>query len=371
MVQRPPVGACLAVLLATAPLSAQKLTDARTFVPRDHACEIAVDFVALRQAGLWEHLERSLLVKAMDMMQAQLGVRVSDLDRLRAFPETRDSAEREPGQRNGGLVIFEGNDNVGLPASSESNPLKADRIGETEILVEDYAWAAEDPDIYLSPRPGLLVYSTMHLVRPLVEGKVPPGVPSPDFLALTASPGGLAHVVIRFSPKMLADMPEAMQGMNPTADADPVHFLAMRLRQEKAPDADEPTFALELTLRYATGTAAVEPAEKWLRDSLDELGKHPQMGALKRYWRKVAINRDGQDLKARLELGKARQAAADIANLLAPMMMFGMTAEAQPAAVAVPVEAVEVEEPPPPVKDPPKPATEKPKGEGSGKGGGL
>jgi hypothetical protein len=359
----------IAALLLALPLGAQAATDARAFVPKDYRCECFVDFVALRECGLWDHMERSMVVQLMDSLQAQIGVRIGDLDRLRAFPETPSDEPERDGRRGGGVVVFEGNGNVGLPMADEERSLRLDKLGAFDVLVEDHSWTAEDPDLWVSPKAGLLVYGTRHLIAPILEGKAGPGVPPPEFLSLTSGRGNLAFVVMEMTAAMLRDVPEEMAGMNPAGDEDPLRHLLVRVRQ--VGEGDEATFELQGTLRYARGAKAPELAAKWLREGLQQLEKHQQLGALKRFWRKVEVKVDRQDVTARLDLGNARKAAGEIGNLLAPLMVMGTRLEAVGGAVLedVTLEPVAVPPPPPP-PPPPEPVPPKPKGEKPGGGGG-
>lgn len=341
---------CTILLLSALPLAAQQTLDARAFVPPRYEAEAVVDFAAMRESGLWDHLSRSMVVKLLDSLEGEMGVRISNLDRLRAFPPVRVGGADQGGEQ-ADLVLFEGNDQVGLPPAPDGGHLRPDRIAGHDVLVADYGWGDEDPDVFVSPRPGLLAYGNRRHVTAVLERSATPGVPPAEFLSLTSGRGNQAFMVVQFTGPMLADLPEEMAGMNPSA-ADALQYLMLRARRADAGGADdEPVFALQGILRYQTGAEGPKAAQEWLQQTMARLAQHQQLGALKRYWKKVQSRVDGRDLVVELELGNARRAAGDLGNLLAPMML--MTARGVEAAQAVEVEEAVVEEPPPPPPPPP------------------
>lgn len=337
----------LASLVLVLPALAQAPTDPRAFVPRDYPCEVFVDFVALRQSGLWDHLQRSFVVNLVSSRSDHFGAMLPDLDRVRVFPETVGG---DPATRIGRVLVLEGAEHVRLPAVSEQEHLRADTLAGHDVRIEDWGWNQTNPDVWVSPRPGLLVCAGQSFVTPVLEGKATPGVPPPEFLSLTSGRGGLAHLVVQMSPAMLEDMPAELRGMNPAPDDDALSHLMLRVRQ--VGDGDGITFELQGTLRFARGDVAPAKAAQWLRDQLQLLQQHRQYGALKRLWSKVEVTVDGQDVVARLGLGAARTAAAELGNSLASLVF--MTVRAVETVGAQQAQVIVL----PAVEEKPKPAAQ-------------
>lgn len=359
---------CLPFLFAV-PLLAQKPPDADAFVPSDYRCECLVDFQALDQHEMLEGLRRSALGMVFGMFEQQLGFALTDLKRLRAYPEMPTDADET---RHGGIAIFEGNHNVGLPGMQQLDGYKEEKLGSTPMLVEQSPWN-EDPDIYASPRDGLMITGSTHLVRPVLEGKSKLAVPPADFLSLTSGRGSLAHFVAAMSTKMLKDLPFLTPEM--WSAEDPPKYLMLRLRLEPGTDGPDDDVVFEAVVR-CTGKQGPEVIAKTAREALQAAEQHPRLGALKHLWKKIELKTDGIDLVAHMSLGRPRDAAGSLGLMLAPLLLFGTTTTAVPAQAVqvVPAEVVVEEHPveehpvgePAPKKGGAEEPKEKPKGGGNG-----
>jgi hypothetical protein len=355
---RPSAASVLAasVLTALAPLAAQdqkqepKL-EARSFTPAGYRAELFVDFKALNEHGNWDAVRRSPTGTMFGIAEQHLGFELAELERIHAYPEIPDGQEEPENQRRGGMAVFVGSDKIVLP---RPEGYREDKLGGFAASVEDREWTGADPDLWLQVRPGLIVYATQHLVRPVVEGKAAPGVPDAEFLLLTSGKGGLAHVVVTLTDAMLEDLPFPLpEGVLHEDDKPRFFALRLRLLPQAAKDGEEqePEVVLDAILRHQTGAKGPEAVRALAQKGLDEAKEHPRLGALKRFWSKIELKTDGRDVTLRLPLGRPRDAGGNLAMLIAPLTFFGMTAEAAPAAVEVAAPA-------------PKPATEPGRGRG-------
>jgi hypothetical protein len=358
---RPTAASLLVASLVPLAAQAPKL-DARSFTPAGYRAEMFVDFAALNEHGIWDAVRRSAAGTLFGMLEQQLGFELAELAQIHAYPEIPDGQPRDEGRRQGGLAVFTGSDKVVLPTPAG---YRRDKVGDYEASIQDGEWAAADPDLWLQVRPGLLVYATQHLVRPVVEGKAAAGVPEAEFLLLTSGKGGLAHVVVTLTDAMLADMPFPVPEGVLHADDMPRFFaLRLRLAPQGAKDGEEqePEVVLDAIVRHETGKQGPEAVRTLAQKALDEAKEHPRLGALKRFWSRIELRVDGRDVAARLPLGRPREAAGNLATLIAPLMLLGTHAEAPPAAVEV-----QVEDPAP--KPEPKPEPRPGGGEGRRGGG--
>ncbi|HLQ38633.1 MAG TPA: hypothetical protein VK348_12570 [Planctomycetota bacterium] len=360
---------CLAAaVLAAVPLAAQQKLEARTFVPKDYRCEVFVDFTAVKDNGMYDGFRQSLLQPVFGIGERVLGVELAELARIRAYPEL-PSDDAGP-QRHGGVAIYEGSDKIVLPPADQMEGYKQEKVGDLVLLVQDQDWNREDPDLFVSPKPGLLVYATRHLVQPLLDGKATPGVPSGEFLTLTAGRGNLAYVVMALSKRMLANGPSELSELQWSEDDQP-QFLLLRLRQDRAAEGDDMTVVAEAVLRHRTGKDGPAMVEGKLREALAWLKQHPRFGAMKKWWNKVELKVDGRDLQVRLPLGKPRDATGALVTMLAPMLMVargGFEAPAQAVQIEVAPTPAETEKPAEKPKEE-KPKQEKPKDEPPKAGG--
>jgi hypothetical protein len=324
-----------------------RVPDARAFVPAVFFGEVFLDMKTLRDQEVLDGLSSSLFGPVLKELAGNLGFDLQELDQVRIYlPKPREPAPmlladddkpREPVQREDVTMVLQGSSKVRL-AAKPTKETAADKVAGFDVLLHGARWYRDDPDLWVSPRPGLLVIGTRHEVQPVLEGKGKPGVPPGEFLSLTTGKGILAHVVMQLAPSVLQDM-ELPPGT--VCDEDPPRFLAVRLRSELPASAgDDPTFVLESTVRCnqaGKGPAALLAAAK---QGIEAGRHHPQLGALKAVWSRLEVAVDGCDVVARLPLGRAREAVNSLGMLAAPLwVMRRAEAEAVEVRAAVPVPA--------------------------------
>lgn len=356
------------LFVLAAPALAQQPADA--FVPSDYRCEVVVDFVALDKIDMVEPVLRSPVGAMFNMIEAEFGFGIADLTRLRAYPEVpRDGGAGE--RRLGSITIFEGNDNVGLPTGQIAAGCEAQKVGDTDLLVETAAFLGNDPSIYACPRPGLLVFGSEHLVRPALTGPHKAAVPPGDFLSLTSGRGNLAWFVCALSQRALGEVPFLTPAM--WSSDDPPKSMMLRLRHVQQGDDDEGEVILDAVVRCG-GKAGAAVVLQAARDALAAAEKHPRLSALRFLWQKIELRASGIDVQAHLPLGRPRVASGMLALMLTPLGFLAVSEAApmQVQAVAVPVQLVPAAEPPAPAEKPkpapaPKPV-EPPKPAGGGNG---
>jgi hypothetical protein len=320
--------------------------DARAFVPAVFFGEVFLDMKTLRDQEVLDGLSSSLFGPVLKEVAGNLGFDLQELDQVRIYlPKPHEQTPviiTDDGKpvlppREAVSSVLQGSDKVRLPAKTGEN-FAAEKIAGHDVLLQGARWYGDDPDVWVSPRPGLLVIGARHDVQPVLEGKGKPGVPPGEFLSLTSGKGIVAHVVVQLAPSMLQDIVrELPQGT--VCDEDPPRFVAVRLRSEPPANAgDDPTFVLEATVRCnqaGKGPAALLAAAK---QGIEAGKHHPQLGALKALWSKLEVAVDGCDVVARLPLGRAREAVNSIGMFAAPLwtMRRAEAAAVEARAVATP-----------------------------------
>lgn len=332
----------------------QKPLDGRAFVPPEPRSEIAADFKAMRDTGVWDGITVSIAGTFLPMVESELGFRLEHVDRLRVYLHDR---EHDPSNNDTGITILEGSDQLVIPPAEEG--AHTETIAGLDVLV-CRTWNADaEPSWWVAPKPGVLVYGARHLVEPALRRARVPGVTPPELLSLSAGRGVLAHLVLELDPTAKRGLIDSLDGKDlPEPD-----FMMLRLRTESSDDGEDPRVHVDGKLRWATPENGPPQLLAHLQQRLALLEKHPRLGALKRIWKLMELGVDGRDLTLHMDLGRPRDVGGLIA-IAAPIFMLGTSVA--PAAAAVPAESVpvQVEEPPPPPV--PEPA---PKDGGKGKDG--
>ena len=320
----------LAVLLPTA--TAQQ-PQARSYFAGEYPTEFVADLERLREIGAWDGLASSLLAPVFAEFENNMGFALDDLREIRGAMQL---PERQP-QRPHPVIVMTGNSDVVLPSFEPTPGRRVESVeaGEQQLLRVRSAWRDDDPGtLYLSPKPGVLVFGPPANVSAIADGSHKAGVPTPEVLRHTESPGDLAHLATHLNAVMREDVFESMRDW--FTNEDPVTFLLIRLHAT-GPE-DEPTIAFEAMLQCERGTVGPDQLAAAIEKDLAALSTHRQFGALKRFWNKVEVTRDGREVWMRLPLGRPRRAAANLAQLIAPLLMVG-SVEASAPVRAVPVPA--------------------------------
>ena len=297
----------LFVTLTAAALAQGAGRTAASFVPGDHRCEVVIDFAALRDTGLIDDLQASMMGMMLKQAEKEMGVPFAALERIRLYPELPDS---ESDSQQGGIAIIEGNDKMSMPDKAGKETAK---IGDYEVVLDS---ASDDPDLWVDVGPGLLVYGTRHVVAPLLDGSKKAGPTNAELAALGGGDGVLFKAAMFLSPAMFG-------GANPMEEMgiDLPETGAVRLVSETVDDED--TFVLEVVARFADAEKGPEAMVQMAMAQLQGMAAHPMMGEqLKPMMEKLDIKAQGNDAVARLKLGTSRELVTALSGL-APMMMMG------------------------------------------------
>lgn len=316
----------VAVLLV-ASLPAQKAIPADAFLPPDYRTIVAVDLVALRDRGIWDELEGSLLAVALRGLEREAGFPLECLDRLRAsvFMPPDWQGDSPPPQ----IMVLEGRERLDLPESVRNN----DSWQETEVAGHP-VWTRRHgrrEDLIVTLPPHVRVEGCRSLIEPVLLGRHGRSQPAPDVMSLLSGRGdNLAYMVFDVgSTKVQHPLVEQVfPGIEWPAEDAPT-FVMLRLRARGT--ADDPQLELEGVVRHQKGEAGLEASEAAVQRWLEGLAQHPQYGAVKHVWRRIALLRDGTDLVARLPLGRARDSVGTLAILFAPLFQRPQTVQARPA----------------------------------------
>lgn len=350
---------CAAALLAV-PVFAQKKLDGRAFVPLEPRAEIRVDLKTLRDTEVWDGLTRSIGGSLLPMLEQQLGFPIDAIDVLRFYPDMRDPGADDGSRElanDAGVLVLEGSAKIVAPLGAPGT--RTEQMAGFEVVMAD-SWNAADPNCWVTPREGVLVYGAQHEIAPVLLGERHGGVTPPELLSLVAGRGIAAHVVVTLPERAGRELLETLE----VGDVPAPTFFMLRLRcEDAAADAgdDGPVLHLDGGLRWADAAPqAPQQALQVLRTRLEMLKGHPRFAALKRIWSIVELGADGRDLTLHLRLGSARETGG-LLGLALPFLMFT-------AAAPAPVQAVEV-----PAPAPAQPAPGDGKGDGKdgdGKDGG-
>jgi hypothetical protein len=311
-----------------APPQEKRPLDARAFVPASYLAEIFVDVKALRDQEILEGLSSTAIGPFLKMMEREFGFALENVDTLRVFPPV-EGQPRVPGKREAMIGVFTGNEKVCLPARPADADTTMDTIAGCKVAIRGAAWYGDDPDLRVCVRPGLLAFGPRRCLAPVLEGTATPGVPPGEFLSLASGKGVLAYTIATLTDKALED--RSVVPENAVCADDKPRCLIVRVRSEPgaAPD-DEPTLVLEAIVRCENGKQGPKRLAAVVKEGLEAAQKHPRLSALKRFWTKIEVTVDGRDVRARLPIGKPREAASNLALLVAPLMLgAGVRVETQ------------------------------------------
>lgn len=296
-----------AVAAATAP----PLTG-KSFLPAEHRTLVAVDLKGLRDRGVMEAIEDSLLGSVLPRLEQQAGFPLANLDRLWAYADI----DGERTSRN--LYVFEGNAALQPPPLRPGQQVEHREVGRYRVDCSQDArgelWIAQ-------PRPELLVVGHPAFVEGPLLGKPSNGLPAADVLSLLSGRGdNLIYGVIDIGQSDFlrqVTLGRLLQVETWPQDDLPLFLMA---RARTIGDADDPHLEVELVVRFATGKAGVEQGAAAMRQLFVRLQEDKQLGALKKLWQSVEVTVDGRDLAAKKDLGRLRDSVGTLAVLLGPVL---------------------------------------------------
>lgn len=301
--------------LLVATLPAQEPIPAEAFLPPDYRTLYLIDLAAMRERGIWDELDSSILSAALKGLEREAGFPLDHLDRLRAslvVPEDWDKRSPPPH-----VLVLEGHEQLDLPESVRNNERwQQETIAGFAVRIR---MSGDREEVIVQPRSGLRIEGARSLVEPVLMGRRTKSQPAADVLSLLSGRGdNLACLVFDTSAAAARDTilgrlfpdTEWPEGDGPT-------FLMLRLRA--LGEADDPRLELEGVLRHAKGDAGLGVSEAAAKRWLEGLAGHPQYGAVKQVWRRIQLQAKGSDLVAKLDLGRARDGLGTLATLLAPL----------------------------------------------------
>jgi hypothetical protein len=298
---------------------------AASFMPDEPQGEFLIDFRTMRERGIWEEVEATLLAPVFRQMEKELGFPLAGLDRLHMW--LRMPADAEP-QSQSRIVVMEGK--VALPPSVGNGMWTDERIGDYDAKVFPHGPAGR-ASMIVRVGEDLLVTCPRELAEPVLLGKAKGGRPGADQMSLLSGrTTELLHVYVDLVAARRGKGEFGFLGEIEYPEDDPATHLLLRIRTHG--DDDDPHLMLEGVVRHRKGEQGLELTETAARKWLEEMQQHPRLAALKKIWSAVGFARKGTDLTAQLDLGRPRAGVGVLAQLMAPI--FAPRAVAQEAAAA-------------------------------------
>lgn len=328
--------ALAASLLAFAPVVAQTkpapVFTARSFLPDQYQNVAFVDLAALRDHGIQDVLDASVLKTVFTQLEKETGFPLTSLDRA-----TQVAVAGGDEVRHRTVTVLEGNKELPLPPWVTGGRWTESTAGEHVL----YRREGRVSDVFVCPRPNLQVFGDDEFVLPALEGKRGGGGPCPDVMSLLSGRGDhLAYAVFfldteRNARRVLdALFPETKwpEGGKPT-------FFVFRLR--KIGTADDPHVELELVVRHEKEGDGVTTTDAAWDALLERLKKDAGWLSFRPLLARAQKRRDHADVVVAADLGTPREAVGHAALLFGKV--FARQAQEQPdeaaAAPAAPAPA--------------------------------
>jgi len=313
---------------ALATLPAQSPLAAKSFLPSDYRNVVCADLAAMRNKGIWDELQASVLKTVFQQMEKEAGFELGALDRVTsvADPGTgnswRDTADSTR------VMVFEGNASLGMPESMRQHWTE-EKIGAFTVR------ALRDLELCVNPRPELLVFGSASVVRPVLEGKPHSGLPSADVMSLLSGrDDSLAYLVFNTAlPLLRNEVLGRVFPDTPWAEGQAPAFVCVRVLATG--DADDPHLGVEAVLRHAAEGAGMDVSATAADALLERLAAMPQLRTVKPLLQRVEKKRDRTDLVYSLDLGRAREAVGQVAAL-AGLLFKARSAEPVHATIDAP-----------------------------------
>ena len=309
MIRQLPV-ACLVASL----LPAQDPIPAKAFLLDDHRCVAFVDLKALRDRGIWEDLEVSVLKFAFAQIEKENGFPLAALDRVTMVAEP--PVERGMGISVRPVCVLEGNRELGVPESVARGGWSKQTFGAYDV----HHRGGGNDETCVCPRPEMRVTGNTDIVRPVLEGKPNLGQPCADVLSLLSGRGdNVAYLVIDVgTPLLRKTVLQRLLGETAWPEGDEPTFVLLRLRATG--EADDPHLEVEAVIRHAKAAEGLAETDKLVDAWLEKTQKDPQFLGLKPLWPRLERKKDRTDVTLRFDLGRPREAVGHVALLMAPML---------------------------------------------------
>ena len=172
-------GVYLSSLSLLASLSAQeapqpdKHLQARNFFFDNYSSVATVDVQRLRELGILDELQSSLMAIALAQMEPSMGFSVDALNRVSTV-----SRWNPDGLRMEDIIVMEGAAELPYHSVLESWQWTKDKLGALDILRRAY----DESEIDVHVHKTLRVSGPEQFLRPVLEGKPRAGLPSADLM---------------------------------------------------------------------------------------------------------------------------------------------------------------------------------------------
>jgi hypothetical protein len=313
---------------------------ARRYLFDDYKNVVAIDLAAMRESGVWEDFEATLLKLAMKEFEEELGQPLLAIDRFVSVMELQDGHAKA-------IYVLEGNRELVWPKWTESEWIKTSQVGGAEAR----GYSDVGGDVWMRPEATILLGGDRAALEASVVGKGRGGLPSPDVMSLLAGRARtLAWAVADLSfdhahtwvAEAFFDDEQWPAGQAPT-------FFALRLLTEG--DADDPRLVLHAAFRHGADERGAAWTKQAVEKMIERVRTEPKLVLLRPLLRKVEHGFDRGDYVVRVDAGRPRDAIGVLAALAGPLFML----RSEPAVQVIEVEAAVEQAPPPPPPPPPAP----------------
>jgi len=323
-----PIPLLLASALVTALVPAQDDARLRSWLPDGYSNIASVDLELLRDRGIWEELQLSVLGATFGGMEKELGFPLAALDKVLMVASLTESSAKAQEVR---LLVG----NRELPAATRNmGSYQQEQVGKHEVWVRD----SYRREYFLRPEPTLQVFGTALALDPILGGQAHGGLPCPDVMSLLSRPSTtFACFVLDVSAPVLRT--RMMRAMFPDTTwpegHEPTFFCVRGLITG---DADDPHLTVEATMRHAKEGEGLQVTAKAIDALLERLAAEPTQRTLASLLKKAERQQLRSDYVLTLDLGRARAAAGNLALLVLPLFA-PVRAEPAAARAAAPVPA--------------------------------
>lgn len=321
---RVPSPLLLVSVFAAVVLPAQDDARVRPWLPDGYRNLASVDLALLRDRGVWEELQLSVLGATFGSMEKELGFPLAALDKVLMVASLAESAPESQEVR-----LLVGNrelpDKVRNMASYHQ-----EKVGRHDVWVRD----SYRRDYFLRPEPELQVFGSAPALDAILDGQAHGGLPCPDVMSLLARPSTtFACFVLDVSTPVLRT--RMMRSMFPDTTwpegHEPTFFCVRGLITG---DADDPHLAVEATMRHAKAGEGLQVTAKAIDAVLERLAAEPTLRTLAALLKKAERQQLRSDYVLTLDLGRARAAAGNLAMLVLPLFAPMRVEQVAPRAAA-------------------------------------
>jgi hypothetical protein len=314
------------------PTTAAKLT-AQSFLPDDYRNIAFADLKALRDRGIWDELEVSVLKLAFEQIRKELGCPLADLDRITMVAAM---LERDGRMQIAELSVMEGNKGLPLPPS-----VVGERIGGTGWETGqfgEFTVRRRNDELIVQPRAEVIVTGHAPWVEATLSGRARGGQPCADLMSLLSGRADtLAATAFDLETPRVGEVIKAQVFQDAKwPEGDAPQFVSVRLLSSGADD--DPHLGAEVVLRHRAPGGGVTASVEAIEAILKHWREDPTKQALRAVLKEAKVTVDRGDVVLRGDLGRARNAVGTLATLVMPI--FARAIDPVPAGQVI-VELVE------------------------------